>query len=62
MPRIPRDWLERERARIGDWWFRQEYGCEFLETDDQLYASELELAALSRDVAPLGLPTFGGER
>jgi hypothetical protein len=62
VPRIPRDWLERERARIGDWWFRQEYGCEFLETDDQLYATDLVLAALSRDVVPLGLPTFAGER
>jgi hypothetical protein len=60
VPRIPREWLERERARIGDWWFRQEYGCEFLDTDDQLYATDLVLAAVSRDVAPMGLPSMGG--
>jgi hypothetical protein len=60
VPRIPADWLERERARIGDWWFRQEYGCEFLDTDDQLYATDLVLAAVSRDVAPMGLPSIGG--
>jgi hypothetical protein len=60
VPRIPADWLERERVRIGDWWFRQEYGCEFLGTDDQLYATDLVLAAVSRDVAPMGLPSIGG--
>ena len=60
VPRIPKDWLERERARIGDWWFRQEFLCEFLDTDDQLYATDLVLAAVSREVEPLGLPAFGG--
>jgi hypothetical protein len=60
VPRIPAAWLERERARIGDWWFRQEYGCEFLDTDDQLYATDLVLAAVSRDVVPMGLPSVGG--
>ena len=36
-PRIPRDWLDRERTAIGDWWFRQEYGCEFVETLDSVF-------------------------
>lgn len=30
--RIPRDWLEHERATIGDYWYRQECGCELLDT------------------------------
>ena len=31
-PRIPSAWLEAERALIGEWWYRQEYQCEFVET------------------------------
>ena len=30
-PRIPPAYLERERKRLGDRWFRQEYLCEFLD-------------------------------
>jgi Terminase large subunit, T4likevirus-type, N-terminal len=60
VPRIPVAWLEAERARIGDFWFLQEYGCQFMDSDDQLYATDLVLAAVSREVASLGLPRFGG--
>ncbi len=28
-PRIGREWLDDERAQIGDFWFEQEYLCEF---------------------------------
>jgi hypothetical protein len=52
-PRIDREWLEQERAAIGDWWFRQEYGCEFLATDDQLYDYESVMQAMSNDLQPL---------
>ena len=61
VPRIPAAWLERERARIGDWWFQQEYLCEFVDTDDQLYATDLVLAAVRTDLAPLALPTFADQ-
>jgi hypothetical protein len=30
-PRISAEFLARERALIGERWYRQEYGCEFLE-------------------------------
>lgn len=53
VPRIDRAWLEAERARIGDWWFRQEYMCEFVETDDQVFGYDLVTSAVSSDVAPL---------
>ena len=56
VPRIPPEWLAAERARIGDWWYRQEYGCEFLDTTDQIFSYEVVMAALSADVEPL----FGG--
>jgi Terminase large subunit, T4likevirus-type, N-terminal len=30
-PRIPAGFLEEERRTIGEFWYRQEYGCEFLD-------------------------------
>jgi hypothetical protein len=55
-PRISKEWLETERAAIGDWWFRQEYLCEFVETLDQVFSYEEIQRALDDDVQPL---TFG---
>lgn len=52
-PRIDPAWLDAERARIGDWWFRQEYLGEFVDTIDQVFAYDDVQAALSADVAPL---------
>jgi len=52
-PRINKDWLERERAMIGDWWFLQEYFCEFVETDDQVFSYDDIQAALDSDIKPL---------
>jgi terminase large subunit-like protein len=56
VPRIDPAWLQAERARIGDWWYRQEYLCEFVETDDQVFGYDLITRAISPDVTPL----FGG--
>ena len=52
-PRNSQDFLELERASIGDWWFRQEYLCQFLDTVDQLFPMELVSQALSSDIKPL---------
>lgn len=60
IPRIDPKWLERTRRRVGEWMFRQEFLCEFLDTDDQLFKTDLVRAALSDAVTPFGLPTFGG--
>jgi hypothetical protein len=54
IPRISPAFLERTRHRIGDWMFRQEFLCEFVDQDDQLFGSELIAAALSDD-APMFL-------
>jgi hypothetical protein len=56
-PRISPDFLEEERATLGDWWFRQEYLCAFGENVDQYFTSEEITAAISGDVVPL----FGSE-
>lgn len=52
-PRIPKDWLEKERAAIGDWWFNQEYMCEFVDAIDQVFSSEIVERAITTDVKPL---------
>lgn len=56
-PRITPEFLAEERAAMGDWWYRQEYGCEFVETADQLFSYDLVRSALSNAVAPLFAPT-----
>ena len=63
-PRISDEFLEQERREIGDPWFRQEYGCEFLETVDQVFRYDDIERALSNDVRPLfGVDDFahGGD-
>ena len=52
-PRIDGRWLDEERRLVGDWQFRQEYLCEFVDTDEQFFASDLIEAAMSHEVAPL---------
>jgi hypothetical protein len=52
-PRISREWLEAERARIGDWWYRQEHLCEFVETTDQVFSYDDIRRALDAEVKPL---------
>ncbi len=54
-PRIPAAFLEEERRNLGQWWYEQEYGCEFLdaltqafrrEDIEQAFAEEVESWAL----------------
>jgi hypothetical protein len=52
-PRIDKEWLQRERAMIGDWWFLQEYECQFVETDDQIFSYDDIQLAISSDIKPL---------
>lgn len=53
VPRIPREWLDAERQKIGDWWFEQEYLCEFKETQDAVFAYDYIMGALDDGLAPL---------
>lgn len=54
-PRIPRAWLDAERAAVGDWWFSQEYLCKFVEATDTVFSHEDIEAALQP-----GQPFFEG--
>lgn len=53
VPRIPREWLEQERRRIGDWWYAQEYDCQFTETTDAAFRYDDIFGAISSDIQPL---------
>jgi phage FluMu gp28-like protein len=52
-PRIPASFLAEEREALGEWWFSQEYRCEFREAVDSVFTTELIQAALSDEVEPL---------
>ena len=49
-PRIAPAFLEAERKGMPEWWFEQEYMCEFSETEDQLFTSEMIEDARADDV------------
>lgn len=53
VPRISAEFLEEERRALGDFWFRQEYGCEFMESTDSVFSYDAVMGALSDDVQPL---------
>ncbi len=55
-PRISPEFLAEERASLGDFWYRQEYECEFAEVVDQVFGYETVMGAMTSDVKPL----FGG--
>ena len=51
--RITPEFLQSELDALGEWRFRQEYRCEFVESEDNLFRYDLIEAALTDDVAPL---------
>lgn len=56
-PRISPAFLTEEREALGDWWYRQEYECQFVETTDQVFGYDLVMSAIDGNVKPL----FAGE-
>lgn len=52
-PRIGAAFLAEERRSLGDLVYRSEYGCEFVDTEDQVFSPEHIAAALDDTVAPL---------
>jgi hypothetical protein len=53
VPRISPEFLAEERRSLGEWWFAQEYCCQFRDTVDSLFRSEDIARAITPDVAPL---------
>ena len=54
-PRISAEFLEEERRTMGQWWFRQEYGCDFLDAETQPFAREDIEQAFAEEVEPWDL-------
>lgn len=52
-PRISKEFLKQERASLGDWWYRQEYECEFVDTGQSIFSYDLVHQALDDGVRPL---------
>jgi hypothetical protein len=57
-PRISPEWLERERQAMPDFWFRQEFLCEFVESIDSVFSFDEVQSAISDKVEPF---IFGGD-
>jgi len=57
--RFKPEWIARTRRRLGEFMFAQEFNCEFKDTDDQLYPTELVQAAMSPAAQSFGLPVIG---
>ena len=51
--RIPASFLEEERGQLGPLWFRQEYGCEFVDNGSAVFGRELVENALDGEVETL---------
>ncbi|MDQ3653975.1 MAG: hypothetical protein M3457_02700 [Chloroflexota bacterium] len=49
-PRISPEFLAEERRNMGDWWFDQEYGCQFLDAESAAFRSEDIEAAFGEDI------------
>ena len=52
-PRISKEFLESERRSMPDSWFRQEYLCEFAETEGAVFRYDDVIAAMRDDIDPL---------
>jgi hypothetical protein len=52
-PRISPEFLEEERRSLGDARFRSEYLCEFVDTEQSVFASDEVMAALDDTIRPL---------
>jgi hypothetical protein len=48
-PRIPHEFIEQEKRKLGPWWFASQYECEFQAAQDQVFKDEWLKAALGED-------------
>lgn len=54
-PRIGADFLAQERQEIGDYWYRQEYECEFLDLVGSVFTHEEIQAAINPNLEMMDL-------
>jgi hypothetical protein len=51
-PRIPANFLAEERQHLGDWWYRQEFCCEFLDSQTSAFGYDEVMAATREEIEP----------
>jgi hypothetical protein len=49
-PRISEEFLQEEFKSLGDWWFSQEYLCQFRDTTDSLFKYDQVMESLDDDL------------
>jgi hypothetical protein len=49
-PRITDEFLAEERKHLGEWWFRQEYLCEFMDAESAAFTYEMIQSATLEEV------------
>jgi len=49
-PRISDEFIENERREVGDWWVNQEYFCQFVDTEDQIFTHDLVVNSVDQNV------------
>lgn len=52
-PRITKEFLEEELIEIGEWWVKQEYYCEFVDTEEQFFTHLDVMSCLDDDLNAL---------
>lgn len=57
--RLSRSYIERTRRRLGEFMFRQEFGCEFMDDVTQMFASDLIRQAIVQAPPGRKLPRIG---
>lgn len=54
-PRIPPEFLAEELEAMGEWWYQQEYACQFIDAQTQAFRSEDIDVAFRGEVQPWAL-------
>ncbi|MFN0168167.1 MAG: hypothetical protein ACKV22_17215 [Bryobacteraceae bacterium] len=52
-PRIPQSFLDEERRAISEWWYRQEYCCEFVPLSEGLFPRRALDSLFIEDTEPV---------
>ena len=42
--------LEEEQQHLGEWWYRQEYFCEFMDAQTAAFSYEAVIGAIQEEV------------
>ncbi len=58
-PWMTKNFLKEERDKLGEWWYSQEYECQFRENAEGFFTIEEVENAFSKEVKPLFNPITG---